>query len=631
MSNRATRGRQAGAAAVPGWEWAAAVTLTAAVAALALVRMLHAGGLWRDEAGAARLATLPTLREVVGLFQHEAFLPLFPVTVRAYSHLVGGGDRELRAFGLAVGLCIAACLWLNARTTARTVPLLSLALLGLDAPFLVFGDSVRGYGMGSALILLTYGLLARALAGKAGDRQWPLALLIAIAAVASVQVLMSNAALLAALCAAAAAVAVARRRFGLAAWIVGCGAAAALSLLPYAAQLAAARRQWSVIVTYPIGVHQIALAFADTVGPRPVLFVWLLLIVAGLTGVGRELARRRPAGRRQAAEAADDEKAREAAKAAKAAKAAPATRAAEAAAAVQEPSWSGAAAFAGLTIAGAVLANYLFLQNLGYPLRPWYFLPLMALLASALDTIFGVLSRSRGRLATVRFTTMRLAAVALIAVAQAVPLWRHLASRQTNADLVAQAVTSAVGPQDLVVVLPWYYGVSFNRYYTGAAHWLTLPEIPDHRIHRYDYLKARLASPHPLDDLLAAVGATLRSGHRVWLAGSVKWPAPGEPVVMLPPAPTTAAGWHDYPYLVDWSLLLGRFLESHATAVTKVAVPAGEPVSNLEDMSLAVAQGWREVPGQVASSASPPARPSLAGASRFSSSAPRPASARSRS
>src|ERR1700688_4736445 len=83
---------------------------------------------------------------------------------RARARSRGGGARALRAFGLAVGLGIAGILWLNARTTARTVPLLSLALLGLDVPFLVFGESLRGYGMGSALILLTYGLLARALA-----------------------------------------------------------------------------------------------------------------------------------------------------------------------------------------------------------------------------------------------------------------------------------------------------------------------------------------------------------------------------------------------------------------------------------------------------------------------------------
>jgi hypothetical protein len=616
MRPSVTRGRAAGARAIPTWEWGAAIALTALVAVLALVRMLHAGGLWRDEAGAARLAAMPTLQEVVGLFQHEAFPPLFPMTVRAYSHLVGAGDHELRAFGFAIGLCIAAFLWLNARTTARTVPLLSLALLGLDAPFLVVGESLRGYGMGSALILLTYGLLARALAQRPGSRQWPLALLTAVAAVASVQVVMSNAALLLALCTGAVVVAVVRRRFALAGWIVGCGAAAAVSLLPYAPQLAEARRQWSTIIVESIDLHHIALAFAATVGPRPALFIWLLLIVVGLAGVTRALLRRRSAG-------SDPEAAGGTLHDELSAKRSPVTDGRPGA---EDPRRSDVAAFAGLTIVGATLAIFVFLQVLSYPPRPWYFLPLLALLASALETIFGILSRS-GR----RFASVRLAAVALVAAAQAVPLWQHLTIRETNADLVAQAVTRAAAPQDLVVVLPWYYGVSFNRYYTGPAHWLTLPEIPDHRIHRYDLLKTRLAAQRPLDDLLQAVAATLRSGNRVWLAGNPTWPASGESVANLPPAPLSEYGWHDDPYLVGWSLQLGQFLQRHAATVASVAVPAGERVSDLEDLSLMVVRGWREQPGQVASAARRTPGTVAARVSQLKPSARRSVAARTRS
>jgi hypothetical protein len=583
MKLRMTRGGGAESAATPRWEWITATALTAVVASLAVVRMLHAGGLWRDEAGAARLATLPTLREVVALFQHEACPPLFAIMVRAYSHLAGSGDRALRAFGLAVGLGIAGVLWLNARTTARTVPLLSLALLGLDVPFLVFCDSLRGYGMGSALILLTYGLLAAGLAEQpgrsSGARQGSLAALTAVTAVASVQVLVSNAALLLALCTAAAVVAVARRRFGLAGWILGCGAAAALSLLPYAAQLADARRQWSLIVMYPTRVSQIWKAFFATVGPRPVMAVWLLLLVAGLTGVTRELLRRRAAS--SGLPAADAAAAADAA--------VPDERPGDRSQAAAEPWRTDVAAFAGLTIVCAVLANGMFLETLSYWLRPWYFLPLMALLASALETIFGVLSRS-GRW---RFAAIRVAAVVLVAAAQVVPLWQRLTIRQTNADLVAQEVTRSAAPQDLVVVIPWYYGVSFNRYYTGAARWLTLPDVSDHRVHRYDLLKTRLAAQHPLDDVLQAVATSLRAGHRVWLVGSVSWPKPGEAVTIRPPAPHSPAGWHDFPYMVDWSRQLGWFLQRHAGAVATVAVPANEPVSGLEDLRLAVVQGWR--------------------------------------
>jgi hypothetical protein len=551
-----------------------ALVLTAVVAALSVVRILHAGGLWRDEAGAARLAALPTLRDIAGLFQHEAFPPLFAVTVRAYSHVAGGGDLALRVFGLAVGLAIAGILWLNARTTARTVPLLSLALLGLDLPFLVFSESVRGYGMGSALILLTYGLLARALAA----RRAPAGLigLAAITAVASVQVLVSNAALLLALCTAAAAVAVARRRWLVAGGIVACGAAAALSLLPYAAQLAAARRQWSVIVTYSIGVRQIWHAFIATVGPRPVLAAWLLLALVGLASVARELIRGRRVAARPVPAPAPGERPGERS---------PAPRFEEE---EREPGRTGAAAFAGLTIVGAVVANAIFLERLGYPPRPWYFLPLMALMGSALDTIFGALARWRGG----SFAALRVAAVALVAAAQAVPMWQHLTTRQTNADLVAREVAQSAAPQDLVVVLPWFYGVSFNRYYTGPARWLTLPDIADHRIHRYDLLKPRLASPHPLDDVLQEVAATLRSGHRVWVAGNTSWTRIGKEATM-PPAPFSPVGWHDYPYLVGWSRHFGRFLERHASLIATVAVSTHQqPVSNLEDLQLEVAQGW---------------------------------------
>src|SRR5437870_12301739 len=45
-------------------EWTAAVLLTVAVGGLHLLRLLHAGGLWRDEAAAVALATLPTVREI---------------------------------------------------------------------------------------------------------------------------------------------------------------------------------------------------------------------------------------------------------------------------------------------------------------------------------------------------------------------------------------------------------------------------------------------------------------------------------------------------------------------------------------------------------------------------------------
>jgi hypothetical protein len=169
----------------------------------------------------------------------------------------------------------------------------------------------------------------------------------------------------------------------------------------------------------------------------------------------------------------------------------------------------------------------------------------------------------------------------------------HATVRQTDVDLLARQVTRSAAPEDLVVVNPWYEGVSFQRYYAGSARWLTLPDIADHRVHRYDLLKSRLASRDPLGDVLDSVEATLRSGHRVWLVGGAQWPRPGEEVTVLPPAPASPEGWHDRPYVLSWSRQLGSFLQGHAAQIATVAVPVSGPVSDLEDLPLVVVNGWR--------------------------------------
>ena len=50
------------------------------------------------------------------------------------------------------------------------------------------------------------------------------------------------------------------------------------------------------------------------------------------------------------------------------------------------------AAFAALTIVGALAAQATFLEVLGYTPRPWYFLSLLALLATAMSAVEDSLS-----------------------------------------------------------------------------------------------------------------------------------------------------------------------------------------------------------------------------------------------
>ena len=103
-----------------------------------------------------------------------------------------------------------------------------------------------------------------------------------------------------------------------------------------------------------------------------------------------------------------------------------------------------------------------------------------------------------------------IAVTALIASSTA---YAALRWRQTNGDLVAAQVAKNSDPNDLVVVDPWYFGLTYGYYYRGAAKWTTLPPIDDYRFHRYDLIKEKLATTNAIAPVLAQVEAVLRFGH----------------------------------------------------------------------------------------------------------------------
>jgi hypothetical protein len=559
-------------AASPGLrrlEWAAAGLLGVATLWVHGLRLAHAGSLWRDESGALSLATRTTLREVFRLFPHEAFPLAVPMTIRLYTRIAGEGDQALRWLGMAIGLAIAGALWLSARVTGRTLPLLSLALIAGNASFTVFGDSLRGYGLGSLCILLAFISLARLLARPG----WWSAAAALLAVLASVHCLLSNLALAEALCAAAFVTALRRGSRRLALALLGIGVAAALSLLPYWSPLSQARG-WSVAAAESTNLERITSGLGAAMGPARL--IWPVLALGALAGAARFGPRRNggpPAAAPQRAphDAPDGGRVQ--------------IEAAHAAAARARRD-EDMRRFAVLAIVLASAAEALFLATLGYHSRAWYYLPLLVLIAAALEPLLAELCRAgwaaRSRVVLAVVLTFALLACEL----------PRLRERMTNVDLVAGRLAAAAG-DDLVLVSPWYFGVSFDRYYRGPAGWTTVPALADHRIHRYDQLKARLAAPQPIADVLERVRRALGGGHRVWLVGRLRLPPAGEAPPHLPPAPATRTGWQDTPYIDSWSLQLGAFLRDHAAALETIPVPCPDPVSSREDMSLAVARGWR--------------------------------------
>lgn len=527
-------------------ERAVGLLLSAIVLFLLIVRATHAGALWRDECDSLQLSRMPRFADVVENLHYTSFPILFPATIRSYTLLFGTSDNALRSFGLAVGIAFLGAAWFHSRTIKDNAPLILLTLLGFNTTFLTVGGWIRGYGLGCVLIILAFALTERLLLRpSAGDLAAAL-----VAYLVSMHCLFFNGALVPGVVTGAAAVFLFRGQirwaFLLLAGALLCGA----SYIPYIVTLLSSTSKWAVVLLKPSSFVNMCFHLFRSFGhPFSIMpAIWIGLVLLAMFGALWWLAvmwKRKPA-----------------------------------------PEWDLLlfALLAAITSTVGYFAYLRFLQN--EPLAR-YFLALLCLIAVTLDLIVATLCR---------FYWVRLGRIIFVAAAViALPLaaWSEINKRQSNIDLVAKKLELEAAPGDLIVVNPWSAGVSFNWYYHGRTRWVTVPLIGEHRIHRYDLLKEKMDAFFPLDDLEREIRSTMTSGHRVWLVGGTRVPAPGKSPMTLTPGPDPKFGWDIGAYRKAWSEQLGAFLRRHVAKVD-VIMPGDKSVSELENVHLWVVETWRD-------------------------------------
>ena len=534
-----------------GLEWATAFLLTLVVISLHVMAATSGGALWRDEANTVAVATLPHLGDVWNNLQSDSFPILWLVIIREFSALFGPmNDQAFRALGFVIGVGVVAALWLNARVFGHALPVVSLALLGMSPSMIRWGDTVRAYGFGVFLILVTCAMLWRFLE-RPGTARFVVA---ALAAVASVHVLYYNAVLLLALCAGGVAVCVGRRAWKQAVAVVSIGALAAISLAVYV-PLILQMRSWNAIVRMPdytFGWFWTKLGEALRPGGSWTIVVWcavlLLALAAGLIAVGRPGTMSLSKPRREVV------------------------------------------LFSLVTLLVGVPGNYLFLKTLSYYTSPWYYLSLLVLTALCVDALLGAL------ITTPRARIARIASVLILLVATLIPTRRAVRTRLTNVDLLAARLEAATVPGDLVLVSPWHYGVSFSRYYNGAAASMTVPPLASPRIVRYDLVVERMGmrdQTAPVQPVAERVVQTLKGGHRVFVVGILLLPDSGDRPLLLPPVSTASRSLPEGAYTNQWLMLVGEVIQRHAVRIAPIHVDADRVVSRYENLSIQVAEGWR--------------------------------------
>ncbi len=524
-------------------EWGLCLGVTLLAVLLHLVKLLSAGGLWRDEAGGVGLATIPSWREMWQMLPRDAFPVLFPAVVRVWSAAgFGHTDFGLRVLGCGIGLSILGMLWWNARVLGLRKPFFSLGLLAVNATLVQWGDALRAYGLGIVFMLLTVGLVWRMILQPTFSRYaWA-----SLAGLLSVQSLYQNAFLLAALCGGAAFVSLRHHRPRTALLSLAVGLPAALSLLPYAGPLRESQRWWGVAkVGFKPELAWNSLSAALDTPPVLGPWLWIGLFLLG-SAVGFLSLERRVSRRGGVA--------------------------------------SDLPLFAAVSSILGAFGFFLFLWNAGLPSQSWYWLPVITFVGVFLDAALVKLASKLQPWRAVVF-----AGVVGVSVPATFVQVRRL---QTNVDVIARSLSVRAGPQDLILVYPWYCGVTFNRYYSGKAAWLTLPPLADYRLHRYDLVKEKLAASEPIQPALERIQKTLSAGNNVWIAGELPAAPPGETAVpTLPPAPDGPLGWFDEPYTYVWGRQSLRLIQTWAKELTWVSTNHDGRVSRFEDLPVELATG----------------------------------------
>ena len=505
--------------------------------------MAHAGGLWRDEVGLVDIAKLPAFMDMFPALLHDHCPIVFPAILRIWVALSSDfGDAGIRFLGLLVGFFLLGSFWFASRMMGGGLPLLTLSFAALNPVVIRYGDSMRGYGFGMAVITLTMALIWRFM--KKPD--WRRVCLAALAAVVSVQTLYQNAFFLLAICAGGLVVCLRQKNRSTAFGLLLIGMVAALSLVPYLNPIRHAQ-SWYVVSKLPVNQ---AIALDRLVQMTDSLFgVWLLVVLlAVIFGMGQFFAVPQSGGK---------------------------------------CGRENLPLFAGIALLIGAIGFAVFLKSSGMPTQVWYYTPLLCFTAVCCDLIFPRVHPA---------TTTGVLIVVLLALIFSPATYFALRLRQTNGDLVARQITKTVDANDLIIVHPWHVGVTFAYYYHGAAKWTTLPPITDYRYFRYDYIKEQLCKPHAIDAVLEQVQATLRAGHRVWIVG--EFPK-SRPSAMMPPdppvAPSLPSGWLDKPYSDAWGRQLAWLLHQRSTLSNVPVEEVGDisPINPLENMEIKVASGWR--------------------------------------
>ena len=543
-----------------GVEITVALVGTAFSAILLVLTALYAGPLWRDETNTINVAQMPSLTELWNNMPFESFPPLWPLLLRGCGFLgLAGSDASIRVLGLYVGLFFLVSLWLCSRWMGCRAPILSIGLLGSLPAFIFIVGANRAYGLASGLLVLSFGMIWRMVECPSRSRiLWAGFICILFAHCVNYDVVF-----LCAMLSGAALVVIRQRRWKTLGALAGIGTVAVTSMAMYLPII----RRGSVYASmhqlphfnFIILWYKLRSALAAQSSARllqfdgPEVWLWIMLLLGGSFVALTMLRPREQQAQNQ-----------------------------EAAATITARVHADRALFCVVSVLFGIVGYMAFLLKLQLVTQTWYYVEMLCLCAISLD---GMLAANRAALRP--WGLLRIGFMVVVMTWNAKSAWEEAHTRRSNMDLIAIVLGQNATEGDLIVVQDAFDGITFDRYYRGRAHWVTVPPIDSHKVHRSDLILEKMHQPDPMAPVLREITDTLRGSNSVWIVGDM---AVVPAKQLQPPAPQTQR-WS--PYLNYWSAQVMLLLQDHALQKRILDIPVNGPVSVLEDLPVARFSGYK--------------------------------------
>ncbi len=546
----------------PGAEVLATLGGTLLAATLLVLAAMNVGPLWRDEVNTANLAQMPSAHDFWLNLSFESFPPLWPLLLRS-GYALGwvDGDWTIRVMGLYVGFLFLGSLWLCIRWLGGRAPTLSVALLGCLPAFIFIVGANRAYGLGCCLLVLSFGTIWRLLECLSPAR----ILLAGGACLLFAHCVYYDVILLGAMLAGGVLVALRRHQWKTLGVLAAMGLICAGSMAIY---VPVVRRGSDYAVTIPSPAFHAGLlwyGFGDAVtcrssgefgriGLEP--WLWVGLLLAGLAAA--MVVQRTGTFRPSRVEAPPPGSQRRA----------------------------DMALFCAVSMVLGILGLTAFYLKIRYLTSSWYFVEILCLGCVAFDGLLGAnwpALRPWGAIRIVFLVGMMSWGVRAG--------WNEAHTRRSSVDSIAAVLSNSASDKDLIVVGNAWEGITFNRYYHGAAHWVTVPPLASHLVHRNDLMFEKMHRPEAaLDPVLRAIENTLREGRDVWLVGNL---------IAASPAPRGVDRGDPYigTYELYWEGQVSAFLLEHATKEQVLDVSGKNRVFFLENPPALVFTGYKSGTG----------------------------------